>query len=494
MASPHVLLFPFFAQGHMIPMIDFAKLLAQRGVTVTLVTTPHNAARNSPVVSRATTSGLPLHIAQLPFPCEKAGLPEGCENLDLLPSFDSASKFMRATYLLYEPSLKLFEQLTPRPSCIISDLCLPWTLKLAQHFHVPRLVFYNLSSFFVLCSQTLAVQKFYLRSLPDDYLVTLPDLPGYDFQFRNSVLPKHTDEDFAAFTLEMDEADRKSYGVVFNTFEEMEGKNLAEFKKTRGLPDKVWCFGPALLCSDDQLDIAERGNRAVIDQDECVKWLNGQNPSSVIYVSLGSICNLVTAQLVELGLGLEASKRPFIWVIRKGKEAEELQKWLEEYDYKKKTEGRGLVISGWAPQLMILSHPATGCFLTHCGWNSTLEGVTAGLPLITWPLFADQFFNETHIVKMLKIGVSVGVEAASQWGEEEKGAAVKKEKVMEAIERVMGASEEGEEIRERCRALGKKAIEAVKEGGSSYRSTTLLIEDIIALGGGGEGKGIVGHV
>lgn len=466
-------------------MIDLAKLLAHRGAIITIVTTPHNAARNHSVLSRAIVSGLQIHVVQLPFPCIQAGLPEGCENLDLLPSFDSVSKFFTATFLLHDPSVELFQKLTPPPTSIISDLCLPWTLKIAHKFHVPRLVFYSLCCFSILCMPTLVNKEPLLRSLPDHALVTVPDLPGYDFQFRRALLPKHTDEYFAAFERETGEADRKSYGVIINTFEEMEPKNLAEYRKLRELPEKVWCVGPVSLCNDDKLDKAERGNKAAIDKHECIKWMDEQQPSSVVYVSLGSICNLTTAQLIELGLGLAASERPFIWVVRKGNESEELQKWMETYDFKEKTEGRGLVIRGWAPQVMILSHPAIGSFLTHCGWNSTLEGISAGVPLITWPLFADQFFNEALIVKMLKNGVSVGVETSLQWGEEEEiGVAVKKEDVMKAIERVMGVSEEGEEIRERCKELAKKANGAVEEGGSSHQNIKLIIDDVIALAGG----------
>ena len=485
MASPHFLLFPFMAQGHMPPMIDLAKLLARRGVIITIVTTPHNAARNHSILSRAIHSGLQINVVQLPFPCLQGGLPEGCENLDLLPSLDLASKFLRATFFLLDPSAELFQKLTPRPTCIISDPCLPWTIKLAHKFHIPRIVFYSLCCFSLLCQPTLVNKEPLLRSLPDQALVTVPDLPGYDFQFRRSTLPKHTDQYFAAFNREMEEADLKSYSIIINSFEELEPKNLAEYRKLRDLPEKVWCIGPVSLCNHDKLDKAERGNKSAIDQHECLKWMDWQPPSSVVYVSLGSICNLTTRQLIELGLGLEASKRPFIWVIRKGNETKELQKWMEAYNFKEKTKGRGLVIRGWAPQVMILSHTAIGSFLTHCGWNSTLEGISAGVPMITWPLFSDQFNNEVLIVKMLKNGVSVGVEASLQWGEEEEiEVAVKKEDVMKAIERVMSGTKEGEEIRERCKELGKKANRAVEEGGSSHHNIKLFIDDLIDLAGG----------
>ncbi|KAA0043962.1 hypothetical protein IC582_009374 [Cucumis melo] len=479
MASPpHFLLFPFMSQGHVIPMIDLAKLLAHRGATVTIVLTPVNAARNHSVLARAIDSGLQIRMHQLPFPSKEGGLPEGCDNFDLLPSFNFASKFFRATSLLYQPSEDLFHQLKPRPICIISDMYLPWTFQLSQKFQVPRLVYGTFSCFFLLCLHCLITNPSLSNSRSDS--VIFSDFPD-PVEFRKSELPKSTDEDIAKFQFEIFQADTQSYGVILNTFEDMEYNYITEYRKTRQKsPEKVWCVGPVSLYNDEKLDLLERGDKASINQHECIKWLDGQQPSSVIYVSLGSLCNLVTAQLIELGLGLEASNKPFIWSIRKANLTEELMKWLEEYDLEGKTKGRGLVIRGWAPQVLILTHSSIGCFLTHCGWNSSIEGISAGVPMITWPLFGDQIFNYKLIVDVLKVGVSVGVETLVNWGEEdEKGVLVKREKVKEAIEMVL-EGEKREEMRERSKKLAEMAKRAMEEGGSSYKDITMVIEDIIA--------------
>ncbi|KAF7818693.1 UDP-glycosyltransferase 73D1-like [Senna tora] len=106
--------------------------------------------------------------------------------------------------------------------------------------------------------------------------------------------------------------------------------------------------------------------------------------------------------------------------------------------YEGRIKGRGVVIKGWAPQILILSHAAIGGFLTHCGWNSTIEGVCAGVPMVTWPLFAEQFLNEKLIVQVLKMGVRVGVEVPVRWGDENKvGVSIKRERIKEAIEECM---------------------------------------------------------
>jgi hypothetical protein len=210
-------------------------------------------------------------------------------------------------------------------------------------------------------------------------------------------------------------------------------------------------------------------------------WLDSKKPRSVIYACLGSLCRLVPAQLIELGLGLEASNQPFIWVIKTGDQRylEELEEWLVKERFEERIKGRGLLIKGWAPQVLILSHPAVGGFITHCGWNSTLESVCSGVPMITWPLFAEQFFNEKLVVEVLRIGIKVGVEIPVRWGDEEKvGVLVKKDGVEKAIAMLMDGGEEGEKRREKAKELGEVAKKALEKGGSSQLNMSFLIEDI----------------
>lgn len=195
----------------------------------------------------------------------------------------------------------------------------------------------------------------------------------------------------------------------------------------------------------------------------------------------GSLCNLIPNQLIELALGLEVSRRPFIWAIRTGENSEELRKWVSENGFENGIKGRGVLIWGWAPQVLILSHPSIGGFLTHCGANGIQEGVCSGVPLVTWPLFSDQFINEQLVVKVLKIGVSVGAKLPVNEGEEDKyGIQVKREDVKAAIDKLMEEeSEESKERKRRVKELAEKARRAVAEGGSSHLNLSLLIKDIM---------------
>jgi len=268
-----------------------------------------------------------------------------------------------------------------------------------------------------------------------------------------------------------------AYGVVINSFEELERPYLRELRKVRD--EKVWCVGPVSLCNKDDEDKVERGEKSSIGETECLDWLDKQQPGSVVYACLGSQSRPTVAQLIELGLGLERSNWPFIWVIRGQKShLERFERWLSKEKFESRIQGRGLLIRGWAPQVLILSHHSIGGFLTHCGWNSTLEAISAGIPMITWPLFAEQFFNEKFIVQVLNIGVGIGAEFAVKWGEEEKfGVVIGREDVMKAVNDLMNENGEGQDRRQRAKELGKMANMAI-EGGSSFLNVKSFINDI----------------
>ncbi|KAH7553491.1 hypothetical protein JRO89_XS12G0018300 [Xanthoceras sorbifolium] len=411
----HFVLFPHLAQGHMIPMIDIGRMLARRGVIITVVTTPHNAARFEKTLARAIDSGLQIRLIQLQLPWAAAGLPEGCENLDLMPSLDSAVNLFTAAAMLQEPVEKLFQELKPQPNCIISDVCAPYTAHIASKFNIPRIAFNGTGCFCLLCLHNSQVSNvleritseseyFVISGLPDKVEFTKPQIDAMPPQLK-------------AFGEKMHEANLATYGVIVNSFEELEPAYVQEYSKVKD--GKVWCIGPVSLYNKDCLDKAQRGKMASIDQCQILKWLDSQDLSSVLYACLGSLCNMIPTQLIELGLGLEASGRPFIWVIRKGDNSEELQKWAMENGFEERTKGRGLVIWGWAPQ----------------------------------------------------------------GEEEKVGVMVKREGVKTAVEKLMDGEEmEAQERRERARELGKLASTAVEEGGSSYLNIELLLQDIMNQG------------
>ncbi|KAL4592094.1 hypothetical protein LXL04_005077 [Taraxacum kok-saghyz] len=475
----HFLVIPLMSPGHYIPTIDIAKLLAQHNVRVTIVTTPVNALRFGSILHQPIKSGLPIHFLELPFQTEKFGLPEGCESLDDAPNLGMAKEFFIAQSSLQQQVEQYIETLNPKPNCIISASFLLWPAETAKMFQIPRVIFDGMNCFTQMCNHVLHLTKvhetvsesesFVLPGLPDRIELTRSQLP---FAFNSG------SKDVKDFHEKLLVAESEAYGVIINSFHELENQYADEFQKIK--EDKAWCVGPLSLCYKDVSEKVQRGNKSSISEIECIKWLDSQETGSVIYACLGSISRVDPDQLVELALALESSRKPFIWVVRAGpNNTPKIEKWIEEEGFEERTKERGLLIRGWAPQLVVLSHVAIGGFLTHCGWNSTLEGVCAGVPMVTWPQFQEQFFNEKLVVQVLRIGVSVGAQNVVHWGEEEKsGVQVKSEELRKAIEIVMEEGKEGEERRKRAKELSVMAHKGIEEGGSSYRNMTRLIDDI----------------
>ncbi|XP_038888672.1 scopoletin glucosyltransferase-like [Benincasa hispida] len=469
----HMFLFPFMAHGHMIPIIDMAKLFASRGVKITIVTTPLNSISISKSLHNSNSL---IHLLPLKLPSVEAGLPDACENADSLPSLHLLPKFFAATTLLQDQLEHALLQY--RPHCILADMFFPWTNDVAAKIGIPRLIFQGTSCFSHCALEFIRIHEPHKRVLSDTEHFLIPYLPG-DIKLTKMQLPaldpENIENEFSKFIAKVDESVSCCYGVVVNSFYELEAEYADCYRDVLGR--KMWLIGPLSLCNTETQEIIHRGRESAIDEDECLKWLDSQKLNSVVYVCFGSLAKFNSVQLKEIAIGLEASGQNFIWVIRKGKEEEEAEErnWLPE-GYEQRMEGKGLIIRGWAPQLLILDHPAVGGFVTHCGWNSTLEGVAAGVPMVTWPVGAEQFYNEKLVTEVLKIGVAVGVQ---KWVKIV-GDFVGREAVEKAIRRVM-EEEEGEEMRNRARKFAEKAKKAVGEDGSSYLTVDALIVELKSL-------------
>ncbi|XP_033513974.2 UDP-glycosyltransferase 73C3-like [Nicotiana tabacum] len=446
----HFLLIPLMSQSHIIPLTDFAKLLAQHGINVSIITTPLNAQRYKSLITQSLKFNLKIQLIPLHFPCEELGLPKGCENMDSLPSTNLYKEFFLACETLKKPLEKIIQKLETKPSCIVSTGGLSWTQEIADKFKIPRYVFQTISCFALLCSQ--------------------------EIETRNSQLPNETttkqSDDVQSVVHQIKWSQNLARGTLINTFDELEPFYVDEYKK---IMKNVFCVGPVSLCNKKVDEIINRGNEGSVDNEHSyLTWLNSMKPKSVVYVSFGSLCHMSFLQIKEIGLGLESSNVPFVWIIRGLNVSSEVKKWLSDENFEEKVKGRGIIIKGWAPQLMILSHPSVGGFLTHCGWNSTLEGITCGVPMITFPMFADQFYNEKLIVDVLKIGIRVGIE-------EKNKVLVKKEEVKKAINQLMNEGFESKERRKRTKELAIMSKEAMQESGSSYLNIKLLIQDVMQL-------------
>nr|XP_009787720.1 PREDICTED: scopoletin glucosyltransferase-like [Nicotiana sylvestris] len=468
MGQLHFFFFPFMAHGHMIPTLDMAKLVASRGVKATIVTTPLNKSVFSKSIQRNKHLGLEIDIRLITFQAVENGLPEGCERLDLVPSQDLFFNFLKATAMMQETLEQLIEEC--RPNCLVSDMLFPWTTDSAAKFNIPRLVFYG-TSYFSLCpGDSNRLNKPFKNVSSDSETFVVPNLPHQIKLTRTQLSPLDQSDEESVMSMMMKlvrESDLKSYRVIFNSFYELEDY-VEHYTKVLGR--NAWAICPLSLCNMDIEDKAERGKQSSIDNHECMKWLDSKKSSSVIYVCFGSIANFTASQLHELAMGIEASGQEFIWVVRT--DQQDNKDWFPE-GFEERTKEKGLIIRGWAPQVLILDHEAVGAFVTHCGWNSTLEGISAGIPMVTWPLSAEQFFNEKLVTEVLKTGVGLG----SMLWQTTPCEGVKREAIAKAIKRVI-VGEEAEEFRNRAKEYKEMARQAVEEGGSSYCGLSNLLHDL----------------
>ncbi|KAJ0077596.1 hypothetical protein Patl1_35496 [Pistacia atlantica] len=267
-----------------------AKLFGSRGVKTTIITTPANAPLISKSIRKNNDLATEIDFKIINFPSVEAGLPEGCENLDVVAtSMEMTMKFFKATTLLREPLEVLLGE--SKPDCLVADMFFPWATDAAAKFGIPRLVFHG-------------TKPFVVPNLPGDIKLTRKQLPDF--------IQQEEETEFTMLSKEMQQAEIRSFGTLVNSFYELEPAYADHYRKV--LARRAWHIGPVSLCNRNVEDKALRGKQASIDEHECLKWLNSKKPSSVIYVCFGSLANLCSAQLREISLGLEASGQQFIWV------------------------------------------------------------------------------------------------------------------------------------------------------------------------------------
>ncbi|KAJ0106563.1 hypothetical protein Patl1_17554 [Pistacia atlantica] len=254
-------------------------------------------------------------------------------------------------------------------------------------------------------------------------------------------------------------------GIMVNSFMDLE---LAVFKALMegdrsGFRPPVYPVGP--LIQNAFINEAEH------EQSDCLKWLDEQPSGSVLFISFGSGGTLSQEQLNELALGLEMSGQRFLWVVRSPHERAanatyfSVQSIEDPFDFLPKgfverTKGVGLVVSSWAPQVQILSHESTGGFLSHCGWNSILESIVHGVPLIAWPLYAEQKMNAVQLTDDLKVAMRVQVNENGLVG---------KEDIAKCARGLIGG-EEGKLLRKNMRKHKDAAANVLSQDGSSTKS------------------------
>ncbi|XP_043715951.1 hydroquinone glucosyltransferase-like [Telopea speciosissima] len=450
---PHIVILPAPGMGHLIPLVEFAKrfvLYHDFNITFTI-----------PTIEGSPTNAQKEILDSLPKCINTIFLSP--VNLDDLSKDTKVETRIYLTILRSLPSLhealKVLTSTTPIAALVV-DLFGTDAFDVARQFNLPSYIFFPSTamvlSLFLHLPKLDESHSCEYRELPEP--VKLPGcVPIHGKELIDSLQDRQSK--VYTWTLYHSKRFKLADGILLNSFIEMEAGAIKALKES-GDPSVPPIFPIGPLTQD-----GSRDNGA--DISGCLRWLNNQPIGSVLFVSFGSGGALSQEQLNELALGLELSGQRFLWVVKSpnttylgAQSAGEDPLTFLPKGFLERTKGRGLVVPSWAPQIQVLSHVSTGGFVTHCGWNSTLESIVHGVPLIAWPLHAEQKMNAVSLVEDLKVALRPKVEKNGIVGRVEVSRVVKC-----LLER-----DEGKSIQKRMRMLKDTATKVLSEEGSSRRS------------------------
>ncbi|KAL3828440.1 hypothetical protein ACJIZ3_017242 [Penstemon smallii] len=435
----HILAVPYPSQGHINPMLQFCKRLVSKGTKATLAITNFISKSMSP---KSNT----VSIDTISDGCDEGGFSQAEDVSDYITRMEIAG-----TETL-EELVKKYQKSNQPIDCIIYDPFLPWALEVAKKYGIKG------ASFF---TQACAVNYIYyyahhgMLELPVATVpVEIPGLPALDlpdmpsFIYVHGSYPAYFEMVLNQFS-NMDKADF----VLVNTYYKLEEKVVDTMSEVC----PVLTIGPTIpsfyLDKRVENDIDYDLNLFNLDPSTSLNWLNTKPESSVVYIAFGSMANLPKTQMEEIAWGLKNTNFNFLWVIRASEEEKLPTNFVHD------TLDKGIIVN-WSPQLNVLSNKAVGCFFSHGGWNSTIEALSLGVPMVVMPQWTDQTTNAKLVQDVWNVGVRVRVD--------EEGINVGRDEIEGCIREVMGAGgEKGKEMKRNANKWKDLAKEAVSDGGSS---------------------------
>ncbi|CAL1408594.1 unnamed protein product [Linum trigynum] len=499
---PHVLVVTYPAQGHLNPALQFSIRLVSLGCRVTLVTTVSGHRRIDASSSSLPAEGLSIATFSDGHDDEVQTSSSSSQATDRAQRW--AQLVTRGSQFLRELIASNAREGTPF-ACLVYTILLTWAMDAAREENLPSTLLW------IQPATVLDIYYYFVNGYEEmfdnckdpSFAVELPGLP---VSFTSKDLPsivvpsnpypmfleamKNQIEVLSSSSREEDRTGTTTM-VLVNTFDALE---LEALKALEGKLDMVGVgpLVPSSFLSVTQYPITtfntttnsasgdDDDDKIIISAPDYMTWLDSQATSSVVYVSFGTIAEVSRRQKEEVGKALVSSGRPFLWTLRKEaekageEEGVEVARWREEME-EKAAEAGGRIVE-WCSQVDVLSHGAVGCFLTHCGWNSTLESMCLGVPMVGFPQFSDQETNTKLVEDVWRTGVRVTIVPENGGGG---GAVVEEGEIRRCLDLVMGDGEVGEEVRRNARKWKELARSAVgEEGGTSYANLKAFVDEI----------------
>ncbi|RCV37801.1 hypothetical protein SETIT_8G091300v2 [Setaria italica] len=463
----HVVMLATPGMGHLIPLAELAKRLASRhGVTTTLIAFASTAS----ATQRAFLASLPPSVTSLHLPpVDLSHLPHGMA-IETLMSEECA----RSVPALTEILTKLKE--TNRLVAFISDFFGVDSFDAASNAGVERRYLFIPTNLHLL---TLLLHLPELDvSVPGEFrdLAEPLQLPGCAPIPGMDLLSPLQDKSNPSYRWMVHHASRftEADAILVNSFDAVEPEVAAVLRQQKPGRPPVYNIGPLILTESKSTGGVNTAPPS-LSRASCLDWLDRQPARSVIFVSFGSGGALPTEHMRELALGLELSGQRFLWVVRSPSDEGAVSDNYYDAESKKdpfvflpegfieRTKDVGFLVSSWAPQVDVLTHEATGGFLTHCGWNSTLESLVHGVPMVAWPLFAEQHQNAV----MLSEGIGAAIRLPQPKS---------KEMIAGVVKELMAGEGKGAAVRTMVAKLQKDALEGLREGGAATAALAEVVE------------------
>ncbi|KAG6778966.1 hypothetical protein POTOM_015329 [Populus tomentosa] len=467
-----IVLYPSPPIGHLISMVELGKLLLTQkpslSIHILITSVPYDSGSTAPYIANvaATIPSIKFHyLPTVTLPSTKTTRHE-----------ELTFEVLRLSNPHVREELLSISKNYTIHGLVVDFFCCA-ALSVAKELNIPGYHFFTSGAgvlagflYFPTIHNTTTKSLKDLKSLL--HIPGVPPIPSSDMPIP--VL--HRDDKGYKYFLDSSSSFPESTGIVVNTFASLEARAVKTLSEGLCVPNKrtppIYCIGPLIATEGPKEDAGSRNGTTL----ECLTWLDSQPVGSVVFLCFGSSGLFSKEQLREIAFGLERSGHRFLWVVRNPPSDNksvalsanpniDLDSLLPE-GFLDRTKERGLVLKSWAPQVAVLNHPSVGGFVSHCGWNSVLEAVCAGVPLVAWPLYAEQRLNRIFLVEEMKLALPMN--------ESDDGFVSS----AEVEERVLGLmeSEEGKLIRERAIAMKIAAQATLNEGGSSRVALSQLVE------------------
>ncbi|CAL1404832.1 unnamed protein product [Linum trigynum] len=475
-AEEAIVLYPSPAIGHLISMVELGRLILTHrpsfSIHIVLPPAPYQADATAPYIAAVSASTPSITFHRLPPPPATAVFPESPHHEILVLE----------TLRLSLPHLRrTLEQIISQSAAVhalILDFFSTAALSVAVELRIPGYHFSTSgAACLAFCLHLPAIQKTQPKSFRELGRTVL-EVPGAP-KLPASEVPKillDRDDDVYRYFLDFTARVPESAGLIVNTFDALEGEAVNAISAGLCLPDRptppLYCIGPL---------IGDGGARKEGSGADCLAWLDSQPKRSVVFLCFGSLGIFSREQLKEIAIGLERSGQRFLWVVRDPPSGDKRNADVSVKDpdlslegllpngFLERTKERGHVVKSWAPQVEVLGHESVGGFVTHCGWNSVLEAVRAGVPMVAWPLYAEQKFNRVLLTEEIRIALPM-VERDDGSG------FVDAAEVERRVKELMETEGSGELVRRRMDEMKKAAEDALSDGGSSRVGLLRLVD------------------